>query len=208
MLRFDIVLSTIPRPTISRCRGLIRITVGANLAESPGSGLPCHVTPSQGYWGKLCRLIVSWTDMFMRLTVSKTLLVILLLLGCSSVPAGPPPKALQATDRDRGSTIEWLRTEFVHLRRLPAEESYEPEDWRTRDISSLVGMTRNGLLDALGPPDLCPRSDGGPCGLVSGRVLVYVLFHLPPLSIGGGPHLVIRLDETDVCTRAYLLGTK
>ena len=36
LLRFDIVLSTIPRPPISRHRGLVRRTVAANPAQSLG----------------------------------------------------------------------------------------------------------------------------------------------------------------------------
>jgi hypothetical protein len=146
--------------------------------------------------------------MVMGLNVLRILPLSLLLIGCGSIRAGAPSKAQTAKGNDRGLTIEWLRTEIDHLRRLPESESYEPQNWRKHEVSSLAGMTRSSLVEALGPPDVCPRRDGKPCGFAPGRVVVYALFHLSSGSIGGGPNLIIHLDDAEVCTDAYLLGTK
>lgn len=155
----------------------------------------------------LCRLRVSWTDTLMALNLWTWSFCALLLLGCGSSRVASPPKAERPTVGGRAQTISWLRAEIDRVRRVPETESYQPKDWRKQDVSSLVGMTRASLEEALGQPDVCPRGDGRPC-LVPGHVIAYALFHLSSSSIGGGPNLIIRLNEADVCTDAHWLGTK
>jgi len=136
------------------------------------------------------------------------LVAALLAAGVTQGAAANAPKQADAqpSAASRAETIDWLRTELAKVRQVPADQHYEAEGWRSRGVSSLVGMSRAAVGDALGEPDVCPPRDRSPCVFGEGRV-VYEFFRLGG-RIGGGPHLAMRFDRTGVCTHARWILTK
>jgi hypothetical protein len=132
----------------------------------------------------------------------------LLLAGCASQSAAPPrltEKLTQIGTSSQAETLGWLKTEIARVRSTPSDQSYMPADWRHRDVSPLIGSSRQVINDALGQPDVCPTTDGTPCPF--GGEVVYRLFRLYE-QLGGGPHLVLSFGRGDTCSGARWVGTK
>jgi hypothetical protein len=94
----------------------------------------------------------------------------------------------------------------VYARELKAQ-SMPPEQWRSWDLSPIVGMTRSTVLAALGQPfDACPPANGIPCTF--GVALVYNMYRLGPYDLGGGPHVALEFDQGGMCSEARWFITK
>ena len=136
---------------------------------------------------------------------------ILIAAGCHTAAAGrqrsPAASAVVATTGS--DTLDWLRAQRSRVREEAArtpDQPWNPPDWRSHDVKPLVGLTRDRIVAALGPPDVCPHANGSPCGF--GVAVVYALFYLPDTSLGGGPNLALDFDERGVCTFAKWVLTK
>jgi hypothetical protein len=102
-------------------------------------------------------------------------------------------------------TIGWLRVELAKVRQVAADQRYETPGWRSQDVSSLVGMSRTGVKQALGEPDLLPGHEGvSDSGRTQWR---YAFFRLAG-RMGGGPTLALRFDQNGACDHAQWVLTK
>ena len=119
---------------------------------------------------------------------------------------------MRPTDRVRTSetgnaTLDWLTEQRRLLAKTPPDSSFYPNAWQEHDLAPLMGLPRTTIVAALGPPDVCPKSDGTPCPYSDGAD-IYALFQLSPYQVGGGPHIVLTYDARGICTEVRWFATK
>jgi len=103
--------------------------------------------------------------------------------------------------------MERLADEIARVRAPAGAAIRAPADWRSWDLTRLVGIDRATLVAAFGPPfDACPAADGIRCTF--GAALVYDVYRLGLGELGGGPHVVLDFDQHGICSRARWLLTK
>ena len=86
------------------------------------------------------------------------------------------------------------------------------------DVRPLLGLRRDTLRDALGPPSINCRDEPGVNVTTGERVriapcqadedLAYSFYRLPALTGGGGPELLLQFNANGICSRAVWRGTQ
>ncbi|MBI5501541.1 MAG: hypothetical protein HY907_14945 [Deltaproteobacteria bacterium] len=143
------------------------------------------------------------------------------LLGAAPVEAGPegvsrapafrtvePPPLPGAAPASLPAPLRELRAALDDARSATSDQSLTTGGEQALDV--LVGMTRDGIRDALGEPSTCTEvvwldGDGrghpvAPCS--SHADWFYSFYHLPEGWVGGGPELLLQFDAEGVCTAA------
>lgn len=93
--------------------------------------------------------------------------------------------------------IRNLRASLDLLKTAPQDKPFTAP---TFDPYWLIGLTRTDIRSGLGTPEMCDTPMGGPC---SNKVDWYYSFYrLPKRWFGGGPELLLKFDEDDICTSA------
>ena len=72
------------------------------------------------------------------------------------------------------------------------------------DAAGLSGVHRGVIENALGAPHTCrgARETPAPAPCEQPDDVFYSFYHLPEGSVGGGPELLLRYDETNRCAQA------
>ena len=138
-------------------------------------------------------------------------------------PGGPAPEALSRTPALRTvgppplpgaapaslpAPLRELRAALDDARSASSDQSLTTGG--EQPLDALVGMTRDGIRDALGEPATCTEivwfdDDGrghpvAPC--TSHADWFYSFYHLPEGWVGGGPELLLQFDADGSCTTA------
>ncbi|MBI5490253.1 MAG: hypothetical protein HY905_23155 [Deltaproteobacteria bacterium] len=143
------------------------------------------------------------------------------LLG--TAPVGPAPEALSRTPALRTvappalpgaapaslpAPLRELRAALDDARTATSDQSLTTGGEQPLDV--LVGMTRDGIRDALGEPSTCTdvvwfdaAGRGHPVAPCSSHAdWFYSFYHLPEGWVGGGPELLLQFDADGSCTAA------
>jgi hypothetical protein len=136
----------------------------------------------------------------------------ILLAACSGAGsnAAPPPddpaaataEAEPAGARSEASALlSDLRQRLAEVRAAAPDQHVETGPV---DAAGLSGVHRGVIENALGAPHTC-RGEGetpAPAPCEQPDDVFYSFYHLPEGSVGGGPELLLRYDETDRCAQA------
>jgi hypothetical protein len=153
---------------------------------------------------------------------------VLLVLGIAVIVGGravltasPPEQRSAGAAREQASNL--LNTLRQQLERVALarsrNERFDIRDLNAApvDVTSLVGVSRKTLSDALGVPSVDCRQtpvtspDLSPARIAPCRSendLAYSFYALPRNWVGGGPELLLEFNARDECVRASWVSTQ
>jgi hypothetical protein len=153
----------------------------------------------------------------------RSLTVWLLVFPCALIGATPGASQQNATGPagdDAGTLLNSLRQRLDRVALARARNlKFDIRDVEPAPISvtSLIGVSRQRLLENLGPSSVdCRRTLNGqtpapvrriaPCR--AGDDLAYSFYALPKTWVGGGSELLLEFDGGDTCVRARWFQTQ